>query len=71
MLAILTAAFLKVNSVEQNFFHMNVSFLCHNFDDLQTLLTRINIKFNIIGITATRLKKLSDKYEYKFKGLYG
>ena len=55
----------------QNFFHMNVSSLCHNFDDLQTLLTRINIKFNIIGITATRLKKLSDKYEYKFKGLYG
>ena len=42
--------------MEQNFFHMNVSSLCHNFDDLQTLLTRINIKFNIIGITATRLK---------------
>ena len=42
-----------------NFFHMNISSLCHNFDELQTLLARINIKFNIIGITETRLKKHS------------
>ena len=40
-----------------NFFHMNISLLCHNFDELQTLLARINTKFNIIGITETRLKK--------------
>ena len=38
---------------------MNISSLCHNFDELQTLLARINIKFNIIGITETRLKKHS------------
>ena len=36
---------------------MNISSLCHNFDDLQTLLTTINIKFNVISITETRLKK--------------
>ena len=42
-----------------NFFHMNISSLCHNFDELQTLLARINIKSNIIGITETRLKKHS------------
>ena len=36
---------------------MNVSSLCYNFADLQTLLARINIKFNIIGITQTKLKK--------------
>ena len=42
-----------------HFFHMNISSLCHNFDELQTLLARINIKFNIIGITETRLKKHS------------
>ena len=42
-----------------NFFHMNISSLCHNFDELQTLLARTNIKFNIIGITETRLKKHS------------
>ena len=39
------------------FFHMNISSLCSYFDDLLTLLARINIKFNIIGITETRLKK--------------
>ena len=40
-----------------NFFHMNTSSLCHNFDELHTLLARIKVKFNIIGITETRLKK--------------
>ena len=33
--------------------------LCHNFDGLETLLARINVKFNIIGIKETKLKKLS------------
>ena len=33
-----------------------MSSLCHNFDQLQTLLARIKVKFNIIGITETRLK---------------
>ena len=42
-----------------NFFHMNISSLCRNFDDLHTLLSEINLKFDIIGITETRLKKNS------------
>ena len=33
--------------------------LCRNFDDLHTLLSEINLKFDIIGITETRLKKNS------------
>ena len=33
-----------------NFFHMNISSLCRNFDDLHTLLSEINLKFDIIGI---------------------
>ena len=30
---------------------MNVSSLCHNFDELHTLLAIMKVKFNIIGIT--------------------
>ena len=43
----------------KNFLHMNTSSICHNFDDLQTLLARINVTFNVIGITETRLNKSS------------
>ena len=42
-----------------NFLHMNISYICHNFDDLQTLLAKINVKFNVIGLTETRLNKSS------------
>ena len=35
---------------------IRASSLCHNFDDLHTLLARMNVKFNIIGITETTLK---------------
>ena len=38
---------------------MNISSICRNFDDLQTLLAKINVKFNVIGITETRLNKTS------------
>ena len=38
---------------------MNTSSICRNFDDLQTLLAKINVKFNVIGITETRLNKYS------------
>ena len=40
-----------------NFLHMNISPICRNFDDPQTLLPKINVKFNVIGITETRLNK--------------
>ena len=43
--------------MEQFFFFMDISSLCHNFDELHTLLARMKIKFNIISITETRLKK--------------
>ena len=36
---------------------MNISSLCHNFDELHTLLARMKVKSNITGITETRLKK--------------
>ena len=38
---------------------MNTSSICRNFDDLQTLLAKINVKFNAVGITETRLNKSS------------
>ena len=46
---------LKFNGI--NFFHMNISSLCHNFDDLHNLLARMNVKLNTIGITEIRFKK--------------
>ena len=42
-----------------NFLHINISSICRNFDELQTLLAKINVKFNVIGITGTRLNKTS------------
>ena len=36
---------------------MNTSSICHKFDDLQTLLAKINVKLNVTGITKTRLNK--------------
>ena len=38
---------------------MNISSICRNFDGLQTLLARINVTFNVIGITETGLNKSS------------
>ena len=38
---------------------MNISSICRKFDDLQNLLAKINVKFNVIGITETRLNKTS------------
>ena len=58
---------------DTNFFHMNVSSICRNFDDLETLLAKINVKFNVIGIIEARLKKSSirntnvDLNGYSFK----
>ena len=40
-----------------SFLHMNTSSICHKFDDLQTLLAKINVKLNVTGITKTRLNK--------------
>ena len=39
-----------------NLFHLNISSLTYNFDQLHTLLASLNIKFNGLGITETRLK---------------
>ena len=38
---------------------MDISSICRNFDHLQTLLAKINVKFNAIGITEIRLNKTS------------
>ena len=40
-----------------DFFHMNISSLTYNFDQLHALLSEISINFDIIGITESRLKK--------------
>ena len=54
----LNSSFPKSQFNATNVFHMNISSLCHSFDDLQPLLARISVKFNIIRITETRLKKV-------------
>ena len=36
---------------------MNISSSSYNFDQLHTLLSEINISFDVIEITETRLKK--------------
>ena len=36
---------------------MDISSLCYSFDDVLTLLAIMKIKFKIIGITESRLKK--------------
>ena len=52
---------------------MNISSICRNFDDLETLLAKIKFKFNVIGITETRFKKSSirktniDLNDYSFE----
>ena len=38
---------------------MSITSICHNSDDLETLLAKINVKFNVIGTTETRFKKSS------------
>ena len=40
-----------------SFFHMDISSLSYNFDQLHTVLSEINVSFDVIGITETRLKK--------------
>ena len=72
MFVILTIAFVKVNSMGQIFVHMNIASLCHNFDGLQTLLARINIKFKIIGIIETRLNYLRNinKNKWLYNSIY-
>ena len=39
-------------------FHMNISSLSYHFDNLHTLLASLELKFDILGITETRLKKI-------------
>ena len=72
MFVILTTAFVKVNSMGQIFVHMNIASLCHNFDGLQTLLARINMKFKIIGIIETRLNYLRNinKNKWLYNSIY-
>ena len=38
-------------------FHMNIC-PCHNFDELQTFLSRTVVRLNVTGITEPRQKKL-------------
>ena len=38
-----------------NTLHLNISSLPYNFDQLETLLTTLKVKFDILGITESRL----------------
>ena len=38
---------------------MNILSICRNFDDLQTVLAKINVKVKVIGLTEIKLNKAS------------
>ena len=38
-----------------SFFHMNVCSLNKNFDDCNILLTKLNVSFDILAITESRI----------------
>ena len=40
-----------------SFFHINVCSLTKNFDDYNILLSDLNVSFDILAITETRIKK--------------
>ena len=40
-----------------SFFHMNVCSLTKNFDDFNILLSELNVSFDILAITESRIKK--------------
>ena len=40
-----------------SFFHMNVCSLTKNFDDFNRLLNELNVSFDILAVTETRIKK--------------
>ena len=40
-----------------SFFHMNVCSLTKNFDDFHILLSELNVSFDILAITESRIKK--------------
>ena len=40
-----------------NLFHMNISSLFYNFEQFHALLSELDINYDIIGITETRLKR--------------
>ena len=42
-----------------SFFHMNVCSLTKNFDDFNRLLNELNVSFDILAVTETRIKKVS------------
>ena len=54
-----TEEFKKLFSESRSFstFHLNISSLTKHFDDLNTLLSLLEIKFSIIGITETKFSK--------------
>ena len=53
--------FNAVNCKGTNFFHINISSFTYNLDLLHTLLSQININFDLTGITESWLKKYTTR----------
>ena len=49
----------NIKSKSVSIFHHNVCSLSKNFDQLHALLTELDIDFDIIGITESRISKTS------------
>ena len=47
---------INTNKLKNSYFHLNISSLSYHFDELQDLLSDINFKFDIIGITESKIQ---------------
>ena len=63
-----------ISREQHSFFHLNIRSLQNKVDELSTLLSTLNIKFSVVGITKTWLQDTplgvnTDGYNFVYKNL--
>ena len=58
----------NLNKKNQSYFHLNISSLQYHIDDLKLLLSQMNIEFDVIGITESRLQNNQPKTNIEIPG---
>ena len=59
----------KQNKDDFSLFHLNIASLAKHKIELETILSMINYKFDIIGLTETKIKKdIAPSFDTKRKG---
>ena len=57
------------NKMEFSLFHLNIASLSKHKEELETVLTMLNFKFDIIGISETKIiKNITPNYDTSLKG---